>query len=226
MIPKNCRYLFIDESGDPNFFGKSKKLLIGHEGYQPLLIIGLIVTEDRRALRKSVLSFRDSILVDPLYRSIPSIQKSDDWLPHARGDHPEIRSKFFEHIRSLEGYKAHIIIGRKDIDIFSSKHNSKPQEFYFDLLYHLLSKKLTKSVSDYHIYLAHRQKTGIPLFKKAVDRVAIELDRAGEFKYDLVKSSQYPELSIVDYLIWALQRYIFKNEARFFQALEDIPVPK
>lgn len=51
-------YFFIDESGDPNFYGKGKKLLVGNEGYQPLLLIGMIETENRKLLRKSILEFR------------------------------------------------------------------------------------------------------------------------------------------------------------------------
>ena len=38
---------------------------------------------------------------------------------------------------------------------------------------------------------------------------------------NIVLSNQYPELSIVDYLLWALQRYILKGEDRFFMALRD-----
>ena len=29
-----------------------------------------------------------------------------------------------------------------------------------------------------------------------------------------------PELSVVDYILWALQRYIFKGERRFYEAVE------
>lgn len=41
MIIKNC-YCFIDECGDPEFYGKGKRLLVGSSGYQPLLIMGMI----------------------------------------------------------------------------------------------------------------------------------------------------------------------------------------
>ncbi len=60
-------YLFIDECGDPEFYGKRKKLLVGEPGFQPLLILGLVETTDRRALRQAVLAFQQQILVDSLY---------------------------------------------------------------------------------------------------------------------------------------------------------------
>jgi len=55
------KYLFIDESGDPFFFGNRKKLLVGTEGFQPYLIIGVIETTDRKVLRKAVVGFMNSI---------------------------------------------------------------------------------------------------------------------------------------------------------------------
>ena len=104
----NKTFLFIDESGDPTFYGNRKKLLVGTEGFQPYLIIGMIETNDRKALRKAVISFIESIKADSLYNSIPSVATDKGWYVHARGDHPEIRAKFFELLRNLDGYKAHI----------------------------------------------------------------------------------------------------------------------
>ena len=33
--------------------------------------------------------------------------------------------------------------------------------------------------------------------------------------------AEMPELSIIDYLIWAVQRKLLKSEARYFEALKD-----
>src|SRR5690606_36255726 len=60
------RYFFIDESGDPVFYGNRKKLLVGVEGFQPYLIIGMIETGNRRALREAVLDFMENIRKDVL----------------------------------------------------------------------------------------------------------------------------------------------------------------
>lgn len=67
------KYIFIDESGDPTFYGSGKKLLVGTEGFQPYLIIGMVETTNRKALRKKVVEFMDSIKSDKLYNTIPSI---------------------------------------------------------------------------------------------------------------------------------------------------------
>jgi len=55
-------YLFIDESGDPFFFGNRNKLLFGTDGFQPYLIIGLIQTKDRKVLRMPELSIIDYLI--------------------------------------------------------------------------------------------------------------------------------------------------------------------
>ncbi|HXL55278.1 MAG TPA: hypothetical protein VN958_03410 [Chitinophagaceae bacterium] len=48
-MPDTKTYLFIDESGDPVYYGNRKKLLVGADGFQPYLIIGMIVTNNRKA---------------------------------------------------------------------------------------------------------------------------------------------------------------------------------
>ena len=122
-------YLFIDESGDPSFYGNRKKLLVDTAGFQPYLIIGMIETDNRKALRKAVVDFIEKIKADNLYNSIPSVASNKGWFVHARGDHPEIRAKFFELLRNLEGYKAHIVIAKKELEIFNKNKTIIPQNF-------------------------------------------------------------------------------------------------
>ena len=216
-------YLFIDESGDPVFYGNRKKLLVGTEGFQPYLIIGMIETTDRKALRKAVVDFMTNIKADNLYNSIPSIAQDKSWYVHARGDHPEIRAKFFELLRNLDGYKAHIVIARKDLNIFNRKHNNNPTEFYFDVLHHLLNGRLLHTNLHYNLYLSQRGNNSLHRFQEAVDKAlsATEAKTNSEvnYKLEIVPSKEMPELSIIDYLMWAVQRKLLMNESRYFDAL-------
>ena len=66
------------------FYGGRKKLLVGTEGFQPYLIIGMIETENRRLLRKAVVEFMDNIKKDKLYNTIPSVAANKGWYVHAR----------------------------------------------------------------------------------------------------------------------------------------------
>lgn len=218
-------YLYIDECGDPEFFGKRKKLLVGQPGYQPLLILGLVQTADRRALQEAILAFQHQLLGDPLYRSIYSVQKPG-WYLHARNDHPEIRSEFFKFIRRYSDLRFYAVIARKQLTLFNQRHNNNPAEFYFDILQHLLHGRLHPDYS-HSIYLAQRQKNNQDHFVRAVDRaIAVDIQDARlheppQYACSIVPSSQMPELSVVDYCLWALQRYIFQNEIRFWETIEQ-----
>ena len=222
-IPKT--YLFIDESGDPVFYGNRKKLLVSTEGFQPYLIIGMIETDNRKLLRKTVVDFMNSIKSDSLYNSIPSIATDRGWFVHARGDHPEIRAKFFELLRNLVGYKAHIVIARKDLNIFNHKHNNNPTEFYFDVLHHLLNGRLKNTGRHYNLYLSQRGNNSLHRFQEAVKKALAagkdETDEAILYNLEIVQSKEMPELSIIDYLMWAVQRHLLLGESRYFDALKS-----
>jgi len=225
MAEVKKRYLFIDESGDPEFYGSRKKLLVGTEGFQPYLIIGMIETGNRKALRKAVIEFIDGIKGDSLYNSIPSVATDKGWYVHARGDHPEIRAKFFELLRNLEGYKAHIVIAKKELNIFNRKHNSNPTEFYFDVLHHLLNGRLHNSDCHYMLYLSQRGNNSLHSFQKAVDKALAaresKINEPIKYNLEIVPGAEMPELSIIDYLMWAVQRKLLKGESRYFDALKD-----
>lgn len=217
-------YLFIDECGDSEFYGKRKKLLVGEPGFQPLLILGLVETSDRRALGQAVLAFQRQILADSLFRSIHSVQKPG-WFLHARSDHPEVRTEFFKFIRAFPGLRFHAVIARKELTIFNRKHNNNPAEFYFDIVHHLLKNRLLTD-GENNIYLAHKPKTTLKQLVGSIDKAAQATTRASApdrpiaYECEIQKSSQLPELSVVDYLLWALQRYLIQGEIRFWEAME------
>ncbi len=213
-------YLFIDESGDPFFFANRNKLLVGTEGFQPYLIIGLIQTDNRKALRKAVVSFMENIKADKMYNSIPSVSNQKGWYVHARADHPEIRAKFFEMLRLLPGFKAHIVIAKKNLNIFNRKHNNNPTEFYFDVLHHLLKEVLNDDTKEYNLYLSQRGNNSIHRFEEAVKK-ALSSEQKIKYTLEIVPSIEMPELSIIDYLMWAVQRKLLKGESRYFDALKE-----
>ena len=227
MQTTTTKYIFIDESGDPSFYGSGKKLLVGTEGFQPYLIIGMVETNNRKALRKAVIEFMDSVKSDILYNSIPSVNTKKEWYVHARADHPEIRIKFIELLRQLPNYKAHLVVAKKVLSIFNRKHNNNPTEFYFDVLHHLLANQMTDSNTHYKLYLSQRGNNSMNKFSEAVTKAlksdAMKSGREQEISYSLeiVSSEEMPELSVIDYLMWAIQRKLLKGEERYFEALKE-----
>lgn len=217
-------YHFIDECGDPEFYGKGKRLLVGTEGYQPLLIMGMVETTNRRALRKAIIEQREQILSDNLFKTIPSVSE-DGWFFHAKDDHPEVRAEFFKFIRKYPDIRFHALIARKDIQLFARKHNNNATEFYFDVIKHLLEDSL-KPNTQHNIYLAQKAKSTTEKLTNAIEKAIVSSNKKSGIEQNIAynctieKSQSMPELSIVDYMLWALQRYIFKGERRFYETIE------
>ncbi len=204
------KYYFIDESGDPNYFGRHNKLLVGTDGFQPYLIVGMIETESRKAIRKAVVDFTDFIRNDVLYNSIPSIKNDKQWYLHACNDHAEVRIQFFERLRKLGGFNAHIVVAKKNVEIFRTRYNNRSSEFYFDVVQQLLKGRLTGS-HQHQIYLAERQGNTLPRFADAVKN-SITQDEYCQWNVELVNGKHMPEISIIDYLMWAIQRNLLKGK--------------
>ncbi len=221
------KHLFIDESGDPAFYAKGKKCVVGSEGFKPLLLIGLIEVQDKKTIGKALLQFMEEIKSDPLYKDLPCITKTPNWYLHASYDNLEIQLKFVAFLRKLEGFKFYCVIGRKRLNLFASKHNNDESEFYFDMVHHLLRSRLTEEHTYYQVLLSARIKNTQSKLKNAID-TALKKDNekrstaiAIKYNCEIVLSRDTPELSIVDYMLWALQRYILKGEKRFYAALQD-----
>jgi hypothetical protein len=214
----NKKYIFIDECGDPEFYSNGKKLMIGTKGYQPLLLIGMIITDNRRKLWEEITKFQSNILTDPLYNTINSVKKAG-WYLHAKDDFPDVRAKFFEKLRDTDNYETFVVIGRKELEIFNNKHNNNPSEFYFDVLHHLLKGKISDDDIEYELYLSQRKKSNMHRFEKAVEKGISGVNKNLKYNCHVVKSSVTSEMSIIDYLLWALQRYLIKGEDRFFKAV-------
>jgi hypothetical protein len=223
----NKTYLFIDESGDPSFYVSGNKCIVGTEGFKPLLLIGIVKLENKKGIRNAILSFMQELKNDPLYNTLPCMLSTKDWYLHASYDNLEVRVKFIEFLRKLNDFEFYCAIGRKRLDIFHNKHNRNESEFYFDLVTHLIKGQLNNENTFYQILLSARNKNTQRKLTEAIE-AAIQSDNAKrasplKIKYncEIVQSRDTPELSIVDYLLWSIQRYLLKGEKRFYKALEE-----
>ncbi|MBN8850660.1 MAG: hypothetical protein BGO55_30875 [Sphingobacteriales bacterium 50-39] len=215
------QYIFIDESGNPQFYARRKRPLWTEPNFVPIICLGMITTNDREGLRKKVFDFQNQILDNILFNSIFSVRQPG-WFLHARGDHSDINLKTVEFLCGLEGFRFHAVIGRKIPEIFNRKHNGNATEFYFDLIHKLLALHPLMEDTRYHLFLSQRQSNTEQRFTQAFERVLTteSKDRNLSYKCAVVRSRDFPELSVVDYLLWALQRYILQGEKRYFAALE------
>jgi hypothetical protein len=216
------KYVFIDESGDPQFYAKKKRPLWIEPGFIPIMLLGMVTTDDRKSLRKKVIAFQQEILNNPLLNSIYSV-KQPGWFLHASNDHSDINLKTVEFLKDITGFKFSAVVARKNPEIFINKHNGKPADFYFDLLHKLMELDSMDGGCKYHLYLSQRQSNTEQRFSDAFRRVIQSKkmeDSEIRFSSSIVRSCDFPEMSVVDYLLWALQRYILKEEKRYFTVLE------
>ncbi len=209
---QNKTYLFMDESGDPSFYASGNRCIVDTEGFKPLLLIGIVKLEDKKTIRNAILQFMDELRNDPLYNSLPCISDPKGWYLHASYDNLEVRVKFAEFLRTLNGFEFYCAIGRKRLDIFHIRHHGNETEFYFDLITHLIKDRLDNEDTFYQVLLSARNRNTQHKLIGAVEN-ALKSDNAKrenplKIKYncEIVLSKETPELSIVDYLLWALHR--------------------
>lgn len=215
------QYIFIDETGSPQFYAKRKRPLWTEPNFVPIICLGMVSTQDRQNLRKQIVDFQNCILGDVLFKSIYSVRQPG-WYLHACNDHSDINLKTVELLRSLKGFQFHAVIGRKNPEIFTRKHNGSATEFYFDLIHKLLALQPLNEDTTHHLFLSQRQSNTEQRFADAIEKVLASESKGGRISYKctVVRSRDFPELSVVDYLLWALQRYILQGEKRYFEAME------
>ena len=89
----------------------------------------MVEVENRKKFREQIKSFMHSLLIDESLKNIKSLH-DPSWYLHAAQDHYAVRVKFFEFISTLK-FKTYIIIGRKDLKRFHSKHKGKSKRILF-----------------------------------------------------------------------------------------------
>lgn len=223
---------FIDEAGDPTFFGKGKVPILGSEGVSKVYMLGMLKYQHPLSeVRSIVEEFTKEIADDPYFNKIPSVHKrisTGAFYLHAKDDPPELRYKFFELLRSRISFRLQVIVGRKDITRFVNKHNKQEREFYADLLSHMLHDKA--NYNKLVLNIADRgSSTRTQNLESAVlkaEELYLKRQPDGEYKakinFNIQPYRQEPLLSVVDYGLWAVQRVFERGETRFY----DVILPK
>jgi len=228
MILKNSdiNYFFVDESGDPTFYNKEGRCIVGEEGCSKILILGLIRTENPNTMRKAILNLKDEISNDSYLKAIPSCQRTLTEGFHAKNDTPEIREKFFKLIKTLD-FKAELFVARKIENLFLKRHKGKEKLFYDDMIIKLFENKLHLASINY-IYFAVRgnKKRQSPLNDAIVTAKNIFEKKSNKIVYsDNIIFPQTPTgepcLQITDYINWAVYRAFINQEERYINFIKE-----
>jgi len=223
---------FLDEAGDTTFYGKGKILTVGNEGVSISFILGMVkFKEELEPLRERIIELQKQVCNDSYFKDIPSILKKaqrDGFYFHATDDIPEVRKLFYDFINTIN-CSFECVVGRKIPGIYESKHHGKEEEFYADMLSHLLKNKLKtsgklvlniaqrgKSTRNSHLRLAlmkaigrfnEKNKEGRLIEKKVV--------------FNVQNHYTEPLLNVSDYFCWAVQRVFERGETRYYNFLKQ-----
>jgi len=226
---KNSKiHLFIDEAGDTTFFGKGKQNIVGHNGVSQSFMLGMVqVKTDLTVIRAEIDKVALGIEKSSYYTKIPSVQKRIEkygkFVFHAKDDIPEIRKEFYDFLLT-QNFSLQVIVGRKILSLFIKKHNSNGNEFYADLLSHLLKDKFKhqkivlniaergSSTSEINIEIAI-QKAKIRAVKNSKSNQNIN---NCQIVANVQPYNRDQLLSLADYSLWAVQRVFEKGETRFY----------
>jgi hypothetical protein len=139
----------------------------------------------------------------------------------------DVRSVLLRYLRELE-CEAEVVVARKIPALFEKQHHGREEEFYADLLAHLIKNRL-KRAGTLVLNVAER---GSSTRKKVLtEALQLATERAarkwgGEnLKARVVFNVQNPRteplLTVSDYLCWAVQRVFEQGEVRHYNYLAD-----
>lgn len=227
VIPTYHR--FLDETGDTTFYGKGRKVIIGRQGVSLSFGLGVVrIDRPLEDVRREVRGLQAQVEADSLLNTIPSVQKriaSGGFFFHACKDSPDVRTVLLHYLRDLP-CEAEVVVARKIPALFEKQHHARAEEFYADLLAHLI-KNRPKRPGTLVLNVAERgsstrEKVLTEALRLARERAAKKWG-GGNLQARVVFNVQNPRteplLTVSDYLCWAVQRVFEQGEVRHYNYL-------
>jgi len=217
------RWFYVDEAGDPSFYGKGKKIIVGVEGCSRTFSVGFLRTYDPEAIRSKLADVRLEVLTDRYFKDIPSIVKSHRAF-HAKDDCPEVRKLVYSALDKMD-FGTQVIVARKIEDVFRNVHCSSQDRFYADLVSRLFSNQLHLSHNNTITFARRGNKAKQHSLRAAVQNGIAEFRQKYSgaalttVNIETNQPAQEPVLQAIDYVLWAVQRAFEKGEMRYFDYL-------
>lgn len=227
MIPdarreqRKCHY-FVDEAGDPTLFNRRKQIVVGIDGCSKFFMLGLLDAAAPEKLGSELHHLRQSILADPYFKRVPSLQPDRGKTAlgfHAKDDIPEVRREVFLLLMRHEVRFFAVVRDKQRIVKLVREHNLKqpqyryhPNQLYDRSVSRLFKDRLHKK-DAYRILFARRGSTDrTAALRKALESARQNFRRSwgieASASIEVVASTPVidPCLQAADYFLWALQR--------------------
>jgi hypothetical protein len=219
------RWYYVDEAGDPAFYGKGKKFIVGQEGCSKTFSVGFLRTYDPQAIRSKLAEVRLEILNDRYLKDIPSITKSLRAF-HAKDDCPEVRKLVYAALDKMD-FAVQVVVGRKREQTFMQVHRNSHDRFYADLVSRLFTNQLHLAQENTIIFARRGNKAKQHALRAAVE-TGVEKFRSKYSGANITKINietsqplQEPVLQAADYVLWAVQRAFERSEMRYFDYMRE-----
>jgi hypothetical protein len=219
------RFYYVDEAGDPVFYGKGKKIIVGTEGCSKTFSVGFLRTYDPESIRSKLADVRLEILNDRYLKDIPSITKSQRAF-HAKDDCPEVRRLVYSALDKMD-FGVQVIVARKREFVFRTTHKGSQDHFYDDLISRLFSAQLHLAHQNTITFARRGTKARQHSLRAAVEsgvkkfRSKYASAMVTNVEIETRQPAQESVLQAVDYVLWAVQRAFEKGEMRYFEFMRD-----
>jgi hypothetical protein len=220
---------FLDETGDTTFYGKGRKLIVGQDGVSLSFGLGVVrIDRPLEEVRREIRALEAQVQADPLLNTIPSVQKrveSGGFYFHACKDTPDVRTVLLHYLRDLP-CEAEMVVARKLPALFEKQHHGREDEFYADLLAHLVKARL-KRAGTLVLNVAERgsstrERVLTEALKLATERAAKKWggdNLKARAVFNVQNPRTEPLLTVSDYLCWAVQRVFEQGDVRHYNYL-------
>jgi hypothetical protein len=219
------QYYFVDESGDPSFYDRKGRFIVGKEGCSKILMLGFISTSTPDVLRSKLAEVKNSVVQDKYLKPIPSLADSIDAF-HAKDDCPEVRERVFKAIANLP-FKAEFIVARKKEQVFEKKHRKNPNLFYDDMVTKLFQNSLHKSDKNIIYFSVRGNSARQEPLENAVRAATFSFEKRWGQKIESEigifpqRPVGEPCLQVIDYMNWAVQRAFVRGEMRYLEFVRE-----
>jgi hypothetical protein len=214
------RYFYVDETGDPSFYGKGRRLIVGEQGCSRTFGVGFLRTTDPNAIREQLEELRHEIIADRYLKDIPSMERTRRAF-HAKDDCPEVRQRVFGCLDRLD-FTIQIVVARKLESVFKERHGHSQDAFYNDLTSHLFERQLHLARRNTILFARRGNKAQQHALRAAVEAGVIAFRKkypsaiATTVNVGTAYSADEPLLQAADYALWAVQRAFGRREMRYF----------
>ena len=234
---KSVVHYFVDEAGDDVLFSARGESLVGTEGCSKCFIIGVLMVTDPVALAADLLALRESLLADPYFKDVPSMQPSRKKTAlafHAKDDVPEVRREVFRTLLKHEmkffavvRQKSALLTYVRERNLRDAEYRYRPTDLYDTTVSRAFKDRLHVA-DECNVTFARRGSSDRTrafqaALKTARGRFEAKWERKVESTLHVAVSTppRTVPLQAADYLLWALQRFYERGEDRFLQLMWD-----